>query len=271
MMVTWVHDPPLTKLPEGFMYVGQDCYYLVSQTDAHQLNSPKYLYSDSATSCIILILEGTGHDNQAQWIMTHLSCSERFLAFFDLADRLFSGPVSLFALGANPPSAEPSKRNRRTLLEWIQAHRHSQQFRSRDHADWYIDQVTLALGLRVPQKERNGCAGIDLQTSTVSTQSYTLTDQQRDPNGGIQTLFSIFGLSTNPPMALHNVAESFRENQIRQLVEQAERVHWTAILEMTDAQILASCSSTPDDEVPWFCETLRASAGYVKNYVKRET
>ena len=118
----------------------------------------------------------------------------------------------------------------------------------------------------VPQRNWNGCAGIDVVTGTVSTQAYHLTDTQRDPTSGVQTLFSIFGLSINPPMVLHNAAEPFLQEHIDQLVQQARAIHWTAILEMTDTQLLETYSSTPYDEIPWFCENLRVSARYVKKY-----
>jgi hypothetical protein len=259
-------ESPQTILPEGLIYVGQDCYYLASR-DA---GSPQYLYSDSATSCVILILEGAGHDECLLIALTHLSCYERFRAFFDLVDRHFSGPLSVFAVGANPPSAELSQYNSRIVLHWILTHTPSQAGRSIANTNWYIEPVSLALDLRVSEKARSGCAGIDVRTGIVSTQAYVLADAQRDPTGGVQTLFSIFGLQTDPPMLLHNSAEPFCEDEITRLVEQAERAHWTAILEMTDGQILTNYSSTPDDEVPWFCEGLRASARYVKKYIKRD-
>jgi hypothetical protein len=200
--------------------------------------------------------------------LTHLSCYERFLAFFDRVDRHFSGAVSVFTIGANPPSAAPSQDNSRTVLHWIVAHTPFREGQTLAGTDWYFEQVTLALGFGLPERECSGCAGIDVRTGDVSTQAYALTETQRDPTGGVRTLFSIFGLHVNPAMVLHNVAESFSEDEVKRLVHEAERANWKALLEMTDAQILANCSSTPDDEVPWFCESLRNSARYEKEYVK---
>lgn len=260
MKVTWTYDPRQTRLPDGFIYVGQDSYYLTSHHDS----SPCYLYSDSATSCVILILEGRDRNNLPLVALTHLSCYERFQAFFERVDQHFSGGVSVFTLGANPPSAVQSQYNSQTVLHWILTHTPLREGQTLAEADWYVDQMTLALGFRLPEKERSGCAGIDVQTRNVSTQAYALTEIQRDQTGGVQTLFSLFGLYVKPAMVLHNVAETFSEDEVKQLVHEAERANWTVLLEMTDDQILASCSSTPDDEVPWFCESLRNSARYVK-------
>ncbi len=262
MTITWLHDPPQSSVPDGFLYVGQDNYYLGSQDS----RTPGYVYSDSATSCIILILEGRSCDNHPQIALTHMSCEERILAFFDLVDQHFRGPVAVFALGANPPSADTSKRNRRILLRWI--HAHTPSCPAGISSDWYIDQATLALGFRIPEKERSGCAGIDVGTGTVSTQAYALTELQRDPTGGVQTLFSIFGLAVDPPLALHDATQAFHAEHIEQLVRVAKDAHWERIASMDSRRILALCSSTPDDELPWFCDTLRDSARLVQNIAK---
>ena len=259
MTITWTHEPPHTELPEGFLYVGQDNFYVGPRNSEW----PRCIYSDSATSCIILILEGYGRDKQPLIALTHLSCAERFWAFSDIADQHFQGPVALFALGANPPGADSSKHNSRLLLDWI--HRHQ----PRRHAEiprtsaWYFEQTTLALGFRVPEKERSGCAGIDAQTGIVSTQAYALTDAQRDSTGGVQTLFSIFGLMLDPPLVLHDATQDFSSEEIEELIHAAKDAHWENIMQMDAGQIPNLFSSTPDDELPWFSDTIRASAEYV--------
>ncbi len=263
MTITWTHDPPQAELTEGFFYVGQDNYYLGPRDSEW----PRYIYSDSATSCIILILEGYGRDKQPLIALAHLSCNERFQAFFDLVDQHFQGPVSLFALGANPPDIASSKHNSHILIDWIQAHRPQVHAGTLRMKAWYVDQTALALGFRVPKKERSGCAGIDVRTGIVSTQAYTLTEKQRDPTGGIQTLFSIFGLTLDPPLVLHEATQEFYSEEIEELVQAAKDARWENILQMNTSQILNLFSSTPDDELPWFSHTLRTSA----EYVMRET
>ena len=262
MTVTWTHDPPRTELPENFLYVGQDNYYLGPRDSEW----PRCIYSDSATSCIILTLEGYGRDKQPLIAFTHLSCAERFWAFFDIADQHFQGPAALFALGANPPTADSSKRNRHILIDWIHRHQpplHAGTLRTKT---WYLDQAALALGFRVPEKERSGCAGIDVHTGIVSTQAYALTEEQHDLTGGVQTLFSIFGLTLDPPLMLHDATKEFCSEHIEQLVQVAKDAHWERIIQMNTRQLLHLFSSTPDDELPWFSNTLRTSAEYVMRH-----
>lgn len=262
MTIAWVDEPPQTTLPEGFLYVGENTYYL-GPRDAE---SARYLYSDSATSCIILIVEGRDHHNHPLIAFAHLSCEERFGAFVELVERRFYGPAALFALGANPPSAEASKHNCHMLMPWIQAHTPPGHAEIPGTTAWYVDQVTLALGFRVSEKERSGCVGIDVCTGIVSTQAYVLAHWQRDPTGGVQTLFSIFGLALNPPLKLHDVTKAFTPQEIGHLVRAAQATHWEQVARIDDRRLLSLFSSTPDDELPWFCENLRISAEYVRNY-----
>jgi len=83
--------------PEGFLYVGQDNYYIGTND-----SDIKYLYSDSATSCIIVIIEGTNKHGEPIVALTHLSRLERFKTFFNLVESHFYGEISVFAQGANP-------------------------------------------------------------------------------------------------------------------------------------------------------------------------
>jgi hypothetical protein len=261
----FVHAPPIAETPEGLLYVPQDNYYLTN------LNTPaavKYLYTDGATSCIILVLAGEDQQHNPLVAAAHLSSSARFSQFFRLAAKHFCGAVAVFAQGANPPGADAAKSNTRTLLRWIHAHLNTQEASNAHSTGWYLNQATIALGTGHPQENNRDCAGVDLATLTVSNQSYLLTEEQRDPTGGVQTLFSILGLVVEPPMVLHNVREAFRPKQIDHLVTQAHAHNWTDLLDMPKEQVLEICSSTPQDEAPWFYVALKKSALYVKNYRK---
>jgi hypothetical protein len=264
----FVHAPPIAEIPEGLLYVPQDNYYLMN------LNMPaavKYLYTDGATSCIILVLAGQDQQHNPLVAVAHPSSPARLLQFFRLAAKHFYGAAAVFAQGANPPDAEGSKNNISALLRWMQAHFQTQVPRSVPGIGWHLTQVTLALGAGHPQEDNRGCAGIDLATLTVSNQNYLLTEEQRDPTGGAQMLFSIFGLTVKSPMPLHNAREAFRPDELDRLVKEARIDNWTDILDMTEAQVLARYSSTPACEAPWFYAALRKSALYVKNYRHKRT
>ncbi|MCP3977364.1 MAG: hypothetical protein GY720_22975 [bacterium] len=97
----------------------------------------------------------------------------------------------------------------------------------------------------------------------VSNRPFDLTLEQRDPTGGAQTLFAVFGMKIYPPVWLWNSDCTFDRETISRLVDAANRDDWTKILDMTDEEILRTYSSTPQWEVPWFVATLKESAHFV--------
>lgn len=262
MKFSFVNATPDSILPPGFFYVSQDNYYIANLNEPQGTPAINYLYSDSATSCIIVVVEGKDKDNNPLFALTHLSRKERFLRFFEVVSETFCGAVSVFAQGANPPFEAASQENTQTLLDWITSNKTTT-------ASWYINQVTLSLGQGDPQVAHRGCYGINLETIMVSNQRYDLTEEQRDPTGGEQTLFCVFGLKVTPQLVLPVAGESFTEEQLDALVAQANEENWTDILYMTKDEVLAKYSSTPEYEVPWFYASLRASALYVKNYLPK--
>jgi hypothetical protein len=262
----FTHEPLNAEVPDGLFYVPQDNYYLANLSTPE--TTVKYLYSDGATSCIIVIIAGQDALKNPLVAVSHLSSHPHFLQFFHLVAKHFCGAIAVFAQGANPPDADDSKHNIISLLRWLQAHSKKPPTQQAG-TGWYINQITLTLGTGHPQEDNRGCAGIDLATLTVSNQGYLFTEAQRDPTGGVQSLFSIFGLTIEPPMALHNAREAFHQKQIDRLVMQAQAYNWTDILDMTEEQVLAMCSSTPEYEAPWFYAMLRNSALYVKNYGRK--
>ena len=100
----------------------------------------------------------------------------------------------------------------------------------------------------------------------VSNQQFTLTQVQRDPTGGAQTLFCVFGLKITPKIVLQKATDAFTPEQIDLLVAAANARNWTSILKMTKDEVLNQFSSTPQYEVPWFYDSLRLSAEFVQNY-----
>lgn len=259
-------EPPTTDLPEGFFYVSQDNYCLVnlSQPDLNK----RYLYSDSATSCIIVIMKGRSAADEDILVLTHLSRPLRYDYFFNLVGVNFAGPVSIWAQGANPPDAIDSIHNVESLMNWTIRHSTAsfEQNSPAEKPSWFIERVTLSVGQGNPRQKRRGDYGIDLATMTVSNKQFDLTLEQRDPTGGVQTLFCVFGMKVWPHVWLWEASKEFPEETVDRLVQAARKENWTQILEMTDQEILKKYSSTPECEADWFVPTLRRSAEFVKNY-----
>ena len=251
-------------IPEGFYYVDQDNYYIANLNKPDAKDPEKYLYSDSATSCIIVVVEGLDADRDPIVAFTHLSRTERFETFFGIVKQNFVGPVNVFAQGANPSNAEASQTNSETLLAWIEDNRTSKVNNS---ATWSIANVTLALGLGNPQEDNRGTYGIDLITMTVSNDSFDLTLLDRDPTGGLQILYCVFGLKVTPPVKLHHRGTPFTTDEINLLVAEASLPanNWVSFLYETQAEVL-KLSSTPTCEVPWFYAEVRSAALYVKDH-----
>ena len=197
--------------------------------------------------------------------LTHLSRTERFETFFEIVNKNFVGPVDVFAQGANPSNAEASQTNSETLLAWIEKNRTSTVSGG---ATFSIKNVALALGLGNPQEDNRGTYGIDLITMTVSNDSFDLTLIDRDPTGGLQILYCVFGLQVTPPVGLHHRGTPFTTDEIKLLVAEANLLtnNWVSFLYKTQAEIL-QLSSTPTCEVPWFYAEVRSAALYVKNHL----
>lgn len=178
--------------------------------------------------------------------------------FFDIVERLFGGDknVHVYASGANPPSDETAKRNANQVLGWIS---------SLKNKGWEAD-VSFEKG--DPSKPENNldCYGLHCDENgniVVNNNRICLTIDQRDPTGGLQTLFCIFG---NPDVIRYQPYE-FLESNIEDWVKKGKEKGFDKAVDMTDAEILQNFSSTPEYEVPWFCDTIRQAGQYVKDHI----
>lgn len=274
MKLRFTTNPPKKTLPEGFYYISQDNYYIANLNEPDSKNPEKYLYSDSATSCIIIIVEGKDKDNNPIVALAHLSRLQRFHRFFKIISENFVGACSVFAQGGNPPQPVvkgtktdyTSLQNIQTTIDWVNSNIYVPDANMQHASSWYIEQSTLALGQGNPQVDDRGCYGIDLTTMIVSNQCYQLTEEQRDPTGGLQVLFCVFGLKITPQIILPLSTDEFTPGQVELLVEKAKGEGWTNILTMTKDDVLENYSSTPEYEAPWFFYSLRESAKYVLTY-----
>ena len=260
------NDLPTTELPIGFQYVSQDNYCVL------QLNSTekRYLYADSATSCIIVVLSGRNAADQDIVMLSHLSRKLRYDYFFNLVGAHFVGPVHVWGQGANPSLAKDSNENVHTVMKWLMSHSLDgfENAVPSDKPNWWVEQVTLSLGQGNPNDDHRDDYGVDLTKLIVSNRPFELTSMQRDPTGGVQTLFAVFGMKIYPPAWLWNSERSFDDAMISRLVGAANQNNWTKILTMTDTEILNTYSSTPQWEISWFVDTLKESAQFVENWNK---
>ncbi len=272
--------PVLEKMSKDVFYVPQDNYEIVNIGQPLAWNQ---LYCDSATSCIVVIVTGTSKEGWPAVAISHLSRPDRFDRFLQLVEETFADDISFFAHGANPPQPGckdgqtdyTALRNLNIVNQWVLAH----SICCDGAVSPLITQATLLFGEGDPSKEENNldCYGIDLSDPAqpvVSNRRFELDLDDRDHSGGLQSIFCSYGLKIDPPVVLVCASKAFDlstpgslARNKPHLVAAAHADNYESYENMTDAEILAQCSSTPDAEVPWFCDTIRESAKYVRlNY-----
>jgi hypothetical protein len=268
-------DDLLPKSKRSVYYVSQD-NYVVTYVDG--FSDKLKLYADSATSCVIVVVTGKDQNGKDMIAMAHLSRYARFQYFFTIIDACFKGEVRVYASGANPPEPIPVQtkfdytafRNAVTVLDWVHDYR-------KDINDGLppcpkqgniqIVEASLSFGQGNPSVYTNSldCFGIESKDGTVSHTREWLSNDQRDISRGVQTLFCIFGDSN----MVRPQIKDFLPQEISPLVEKAKNnADFVKAADMEDAEILQKFSSTPDFEVPWFCDTIREASQFVKNYHK---
>ena len=263
-----IFDNISTVLPAGLQYVPQDNYYLADLSVPETSLPVSYLYSDGATSCIIVIVVGQKKASATNTLvaLAHLSRQETFEAFFELVEQRFFGEIALYAQGANPPEINDEMgdilTNEQILKTWV-----DKLALSIPDQNLRVTQQILALGEGSPLVHNRDCLGIDLKTLQVSKQRLPVTETHRDGQDGLQTLFSLFGQELQPPLMLRPANQLFTKRQIIDLVTIAFHYNWIDILPMSDEEMLHYFSTTPQYEVPWFCDALRQSALYVKHHL----
>jgi hypothetical protein len=242
------------NLPQGFRYVPQD-NYLLCKPDTAGLD---YLYADSATSCIIVIVTGENADGDTLIAVSHLSCEVRFKAFFELIERSFKGYIKVHAAGANPPWEKECIKNARTFMQWVASLSHAR--------------FTVALGSGLPNSGF-GAYGINVLRGSpcyleVSNKYFHIPDDRlRDPEDGANILFCKLGLRTGlPSLILRDTDVPFTEAEKAALVAEAEKQNWSDVLAMTDEEILEKYSTTPQYEPAWFAGSIRRAAEFIREY-----
>lgn len=95
--------------PKGFFYADQANYVVVNPAKEPEKT---YLYSDSATSCIIVIVCGQNAAGDKIVSLSHVDSPDCITSYFtDVLDKYFTGSVSFYAQGANPPGNKSAVEN----------------------------------------------------------------------------------------------------------------------------------------------------------------
>lgn len=249
----------------GFFFVDQANYTLINLRES---GDKTYLYSDSATSCIIAIVAGLDKDQDRILAMSHLDRPQCLDAFFnEVVSAAFVGPVAVWAQGANPPCDKDAMANRDEFMKWIC------DSMQKGYYPWYaqVEDLSLALMGGDPRDQNRGNLGVDLLQGIVTNQPFDLTLDDRDPMGGPQTLFSIFAKRMASPLWLRSQDAIFPVELVAQLVCLARASENPSFMDIylkdeSDEQIREQWSTTPQYEAPWFSDELRQASEYAVKY-----
>lgn len=254
-----------TPAPQGFFYVDQANYVVVNPAKEPEKT---YLYSDSATSCIIVIVCGQNAAGDKLVSLSHVDSPDCITSYFtDVLDKNFAGNVSFYAQGANPPGNESAVENAAALKKNLSVKR-----------NWQADDPQLYLLQGDPREANRGDFGIDLtdpQKYVVSNQPFELELLDRDPTGGAQVVFCIMRRKMTPPVQLWDAKVPFSKDLVGKMVSMAAvyrkdpndpKTAYTYIINLQEEEVRDTWSSTPDYEAPWFSDELKQSSCYVRSY-----
>lgn len=259
-------DDAIYQNGRKIIYVSQDNYFIADLASNEDIT----YYCDSATSCIVIISTGYSEQlNKNIAVISHLSRPGRFQKYFAIVERLLSKDVCIYASGANPPFPckkldgsydDTAHRNALQVTQWIS----SGQIQTK--------QISLNLGQGIPSVYNNNldCYSLTCDKNgniSVNNDRVYLTEEQRDPSGGLQTLFCMYG----DPNEIRRQDLEFTDGEIKVLVDAAHDKNLEQVVDMEDEEILKTYSSTPDYEVPWFCDSIRQAGIFVKNYMEKES
>ena len=248
-------NAPVLPPVSGFHYVDQGNYQTFSLSpDLSQLT----VYSDSATSCIIVVVVATNEDDTSV-TLAHLDSPECITAFFKIISERKASKLEVYAQGANPPKNKTSIANAKQLQKEVKA------LGNRVAGNW------LFLLEGTPLDENRGDFGFQLKgkKATVSNQPYSLELTQRDPTCGGQSVYCIMRRQENPPVELRDAGVPFTHSELVELASIAiafrktkndPSTAFTNIVNMQNQNIRQSWSTTPQYEAEWFSDQLKQGA-----------
>ncbi len=243
--------------PTGFKYIDQGNYVFVPVSNSLGIST---IYSDSATSCIIVIAIGSDNSNQPLVSLAHVDSPECINAYVGLLDQKYSCDVTIYAQGANPADNKTAIENANALKAALQA------------IQLKIIHQELSLQQGDPRKDNRGDYGInfaDPSNIVVSNQPYILSLTDRDPTCGGQSIYCIMRRQETPPVQLRDALVPFTLQELVELVKLAlvykktpndPTTAFTNIINMQNDDILNLWSSTPQYEAPWFSDQIKQGA-----------
>ena len=250
-------NAPILPPKKTFKYVDQGNYVIIPLDNPQGIST---IYSDSATSCIIVVALGTLMAGENGVSVAHLDSPECINNFFELLKEKYSSNVQIYAQGANPEKNSVSQNNASALKAALSA------------AGNLIVEQQLFLMEGNPREENRGDWGINIvddDNTTVTNQPYTLELSERDPTCGGQSIYCILRRQETPPVQLRNALSPFTLNELVELVKLAlayqkdssdPKTAFTNIINMQNEEILNTWSTTPEFEAPWFSDQLKQAS-----------
>ncbi|MBY6142111.1 hypothetical protein KUV26_21975 [Leisingera daeponensis] len=246
-------NPPVPKPDGDFRFVDQGNYLKSA------LVPGLTLYSDSATSCIItIVVAQKGEEISAT--LAHLDSPDCIKAFFAVVTAENYDSIQIYAQGANPPDNETARQNAAQLKASVEGFGSTLAA-----ADLYLLEGS-------PRDNNRGDFGISIGAAggiVVSNQPYALELTDRDPTCGGQTVYCIMRRQEYPPVEIRNAALPFTHAELVELSSIALSYRktpddpasaFTNIVNMQNAAIRESWSTTPQYEAPWFSDQLKQGA-----------
>ncbi|MBM18952.1 MAG: hypothetical protein CMN87_02960 [Stappia sp.] len=251
-------DNPAEPLPDGtFRFVDQGNYLI---TGLPGLGSRLTLYSDSATSCIIVAILGTHADGDTFVALAHLDSAPCIGSFFQVLVERGCTNLQIAAQGANPPDNDTAATNAAALRGVI------------EKLGRRVSSATLFLLEGDPRQDNRGDFGITVSPdweTTATNQPYALTLPDRDPTCGGQSVYCIMRRQEHPPVEIRNAALPFTHDELVALSSIAisfrkdandPTTAFTNIVNMESEAIRQAWSTTPQYEAPWFSDELKQGA-----------
>jgi hypothetical protein len=250
-------NAPIPPPQKTFKYVDQGNYIIIPFDNPQGIST---IYSDSATSCIIVIAVGILISGKNGVSLAHLDSPECINKFVELLKGNYRSEVQIYAQGANPKDNTVSQKNASALKDALKA------------AGSLIVEQQLFLLEGDPRENNRGDWGINLEgdnNATVTNQPYILELTDRDPACGGQSIYCILRRQETPPVQLRNALLPFTLNELVELVKLAlvyqkdksdPKTAFTNIINMQNKEILETWSTTPEYEAPWFSDQLKQAS-----------
>jgi hypothetical protein len=244
-------NAPILPPKHDFYYVDQGNYQTVEL-----LNKPLTIYSDSATSCIIVIVVAAKGD-QNTVTLAHLDSPQCILTFFNILSNTNADSFQIIAQGANPPDNSDAIQNASQLKTSVAAL----------GAKVTYQQLFLQEG--DPRENNRGDFGLTYHgdgTATATNQSYQLELFQRDPTCGGQTVYCVMRRAETPIQQIRDAGLPFTHSELVELSSIAlsfcktpndPSTAFTNIVNLQNDVIQQKWSSTPEYEAAWFSDQLK--------------